>query len=255
MMKRIRKVLLWTGVALLALAAALTVALVIVHEPRPIGREGSEADDLARQMEDAVDLEAWSRTKAIRWTFAGRNRHLWDRQRNLARVSWDDTVVLLRLGDRSGLVFRRGQEVDGREAREACERAYAAWINDSFWLNPISMFRGEGVSRAAVPLDGGQRGLLVSYSTGGLTPGDAYLWLLGEEGLPSAWRMWVSIIPIGGLEASWTGWQTLSTGARVSTRHVGPMGLALELTDVSGAETLQALSGEEDPFALLVSVD
>nr|MBK7066096.1 hypothetical protein [Deltaproteobacteria bacterium] len=52
--------------------------------------------------------------------------------------------------------------------------------------------------------------------------------------------MWVSIIPIGGLEASWEGWTRLSTGALVATRHqMGPK--RMELRDVAGAETLAAL--------------
>jgi hypothetical protein len=58
--------------------------------------------------------------------------------------------------------------------------------------------------------------------------------------------MWVSIIPIGGLEASWEGWIQLSTGAWVSTVHeVGPM--TLTLTDVKGAASVMELLGE-DPF-------
>jgi hypothetical protein len=203
-------------------------------------------------MEEAVDIEAWARTGAVRWTFANRHHHLWDRQRQLARVSWDDTVVLLRLGDRSGRVYIEDREVEGDDAREALDRAFAAWVNDSFWLNPIAKFRDDGVSRATVPLDDGGEGLLIAYSSGGLTPGDAYLWILGEDGFPRAWRMWVSIIPVGGIEVSWTGWQTLATGARISTRHRGPFGITLELTGVGGAETLAALV-DEDPFAPLVS--
>lgn len=251
-MKRINKVLKWVGVALIAVVVVLATALLIMHEPRPTGDEGPAADEIARHMEEAVNIGAWERTKAVRWTFAGRNSHLWDRERNLVRVSWDDTVVLLRLNDRGGLVLREGREVSGSDAEEALGEAYAAWINDSFWLNPIAMFRGEGVSRATVPLAAGGDGLLISYEAGGLTPGDAYLWLPGEGGLPRAWHMWVSIIPIGGLEVSWSEWETLSTGARISTRHTGPLGFEFELTDLAGAESLEALSEGADPFAPLL---
>jgi len=249
-MKRLKKALKWSGVGLLLLVVAGLVTFVVVDEPRPSGREGAAADALAARLEEAVDVEAWRRTGAVRWTFAGRRSHLWDRERGFVRVSWGDVSVLLRTEQRTGRASRAGRELRGAEAGSLVDEAYAGWINDSFWLNPIAMFRGEGVSRALVELEGGEEGLLVAYSSGGLTPGDAYLWLVGEEGLPRAWRMWVSIIPLGGVETSWEGWQTLATGARVATRHAGPFGITLELTDVEGAETLAALV-EEDPFAAL----
>jgi len=248
---RMKRGLLGAAIVLTVIAGALLVTAVVVHEPRPSGVEGPEADALASRIEEAVDLDAWARTGAVRWTFAGRNRHLWDRQRELAQVHWGETVVLLRLSDRTGRVYDGGHEVRGEDAREALEGAYSKWVNDSFWLNPITQFRGDGVSRSTVPLDEGGPGLLIAYSAGGLTPGDAYLWVPGEDGLPTAWRMWVSIIPVGGLEASWTDWQTLSTGVRISTRHAGPLGITVELTDVDGAETLDALVEGPDPFAPL----
>ena len=125
-----------------------------------------------------------------------------------------------------------------------------AWVNDAFWLNPLAKLRDEGVSLAVVD-DDGEESLLVSYASGGLTPGDAYLWRVGPDGTPTAWKLWVSILPIGGVETSWEGWVTLDTGARISTRHAGPLGLTLELTDVEGATTLDALVDGPDPFAPL----
>lgn len=249
-MKKLRGALKWSAVALLALVVAATIAFFVVDEPRPTGREGADADALATRLEKAVDVEAWRRTGAVRWSFAGKRSHLWDRERDLVRVRWSDVEVLLRTQERTGIAYRSGNEVPGEVGTALVEEAYAGWINDSFWLNPIAMFRGEGVSRAAVQLENGDEGLLISYSSGGLTPGDAYLWLAGEDGLPQAWRMWVSIIPVGGVETSWEGWQTLATGARIATRHVGPFGLTLELTNVEGAATLAELV-EDDPFAAL----
>ena len=248
---RLKRGLIIAAIVLTSIVGALLITALVVHEPRPSGHEGPAADALASRMEEAVDLDAWARTGAVKWTFSGRNTHLWDRQRELALLRWGDTLVLLRLRELTGRVYEAGKEVKGDDAKEALERAYAKWINDSFWLNPIAQFRGDGVSRATVPLEGGGRGLLIAYSKGGLTPGDAYLWIPGEEGLPKAWRMWVSIIPVGGVETSWSNWQTLSTGARISTRHVGPLGITVELTDVDGAETLSALQEGPDPFAPL----
>ncbi len=63
----------------------------------------------------------------------------------------------------------------------------------------------------------------------------------GAKGAPpTAWRMWVHVIPIVGLAASWEQWATLSTGAKVSTLHrIGPV--TMQLTDVAGAATLSEL--------------
>jgi hypothetical protein len=238
----------WFVIVVGALCALIAVAFFLIDEPLPEGRAGPEADALASRLEQAVNIEAWHRTGAVRWEFAGRQRHLWDRTRKVARVQWGDTTALVRLDDQRGRAYHDGQELQGDEARRAIERAYAFWVNDSFWLNPLAMFRGDAVQRELVRLEDGGEGLLITFSSGGLTPGDSYLWLADENGLPRAWRMWVSIIPIGGVATSWEGWQTLSTGARVATTHVGPIGLTIELTDVAGAPTLSELVDGPDPF-------
>lgn len=249
-MRRWKKVLAWIGGVLAVLVVGIVVAGLIAHEPRPEGVRGPEAEAYAERMERAVDLDAWARTGAVRWTFAGAHEHLWDRARHVVRVRWGGDEALIREGP-SGRAYRDGHELSGEEARDVIESAYAYWINDSFWLNPIAKMRDEGVTRAIVELEGGGEGLLVSYASGGLTPGDAYLWIAGDDGLPREWRLWVSIIPIGGVSTTWEEWVTLSTGARIATRHVGPLGLTLELEDVEGAETLDALIDEPDPFAPL----
>ncbi len=244
-MKRFAK---WAGASLLVLVLLVGAGLALAHEPRPDGREGPAAQALAARVEAAVDVDAWARTGAVRWTFAGRNEHLWDRERDLSRVAFGDVVVLQRLDRSAALVTRGGAVVQGGEASELADQAYAAFINDSFWLNPLAKLRDDGVTLSVVDLEGGAEGLLVSYASGGLTPGDAYLWRVGDDGLPSAWQMWVSILPIGGVEVGWGGWVELSTGARVSTRHETAIGVTLELTDVEGAATIYDLIGERDPF-------
>lgn len=250
-MRRLLRVL---GAVVLALCALLLTTRLVLSAPRPEATPGPDGDALATAMNAAVNQAAWQATGAVRWTFAGRNQHLWDRTRGLARVSWGDTVVLVDLGKQQGRATEDGQPVTGRKAERLVEKAYAAWINDSFWLNPVVKAFDEGTTRSVVTPtgdDAGHRGLLISYSSGGLTPGDAYLWLLDEQSRPVAWRMWVSVIPVGGVRASWEGWTTLSTGAQVSTLHrLGPVTLAL--TDVAGAATLAELEPGPDPFAPLM---
>lgn len=231
-----------------ALLIVLGVGRAALSRPLPDGAPTAEADAAARALIAAVDGEAWERTGAVTWNFAGRHTHLWDRQRTMHQLVSDggDTVVRYSLTTMKGVATIRGEAAPPEKTEKLIQSAYAAWINDSFWLNPVVKAFDEGTVRILVPLEEGGQGVMVQYRQGGLTPGDSYLWIPGPDGRPKAWRMWVSIIPIGGLEATWAGWTQLSTGAWVSTEHkIGPM--TLTLTDVKGAASVMELLGE-DPF-------
>jgi hypothetical protein len=230
------------------LMAALFVAGWLANEPRPVGAPGEAADALARKIEEKVGKEAWDRTGAVWWSFGDRYVHLWDRSRSFARVRWKDVEVLLDLSTRKGLATKAGGRVEGAEGDELVAHAYQRWINDSFWLNPLVKLFDEGTTRALVKGEDGRDALLVTYSSGGSTPGDAYLWILGDDGLPEAWKMWVGILPIGGLELTWERWIELPHGARISTLHEGVF--TLEMKDVQAAPSVTAVEAE-DPFAPL----
>jgi hypothetical protein len=237
------------------LAAFLVVGLLglavlgySLSEPRPEGRPGPKADALARLMEASVDKEAWDRTGAVRWSFFERHHYVWDRDHDLVELRWGDSRALFRTGDRSGRAWHAGSEQTGEDAAKALSTAYEYWINDSFWLNPVVKFFDPGVERALVQLDDGRDALLISYSSGGVTPGDAYLWIVGDDDLPKAWRMWVQIIPIGGIETSWEGWEELATGAKVSTQHEGWGRTMTFISNLQGAENLEGLNVEPGLF-------
>lgn len=246
-----KKFLKWASFILLGLLFLAILAGWWVHEPRPEGYgSAAEADSLARAMQMAVDDSAWDETGAVRWTFAGMNRHLWDRERSLAQVEWENVRVLVELGTQRGVAFVDGARADTGEEAELVKAAWAKWVNDSFWLNPIGKLFDEGTTRQLMRWEDGSEGLLISYRSGGTTPGDAYGWKLRTDGRPMRWKMWVSVIPIGGLEASWEGWQQLQTGVWVATQHqMGPV--TLEMTELEGAATLEQLMPGKDPFAPL----
>lgn len=250
----LRWVLLGLGGLVVLLVGGVVVGLAALHEPLPEGRTDCGADEALRSMIAAVDGAAWERTGAVQWSFSGRNDHLWDRQRHLARVVSGDRTVLVDLTTRNGRAWDGGQELQGSARDAALDAAWAAWANDSFWLNPIVKAFDEGTTRRCVQLADGRDAYLVRYASGGVTPGDAYAWVPGgEAGRPAGWTMWVGILPIGGVETGFTDWVQLDTGAWVATEH--PLawfdGVSVSLSDVRGAATLVELTGGDDPFAPL----
>lgn len=246
--RRILKVLLGLIVLLVLLGLGLYLAL---NEERPDGESGEAAEALARRMMSSVNEEGWAATRAVTWTYGGRFNHLWDVERHFVRVRRDGFEALVNLNTIEGVATQDGQALSGAALEEAVQRGYAAWANDSFWLNAMNKAFDPGTSRSLVSTPEGDA-LMISYASGGVTPGDSYLWHFDENGRPKSWQMWVSIIPIGGLSASWSGWEQLATGAWVSTQHeIGP--LTIEVTDLAGAASLAELEPGDDPFAALVA--
>lgn len=239
------------ALALVVLGAAGYAAFLFVDEAIPASQpDPKRVDDIAKRFAEVVNLDAWANTGAVRWSMGGRRNHVWDRQRGFAAVHMDDVSVLLSTADQTGIVLRGDAPVTGDEAAKLLSKAYSWWINDSFWLNPIAKIDDPGVERSVVKLDDGRYGLFLRYTSGGTTPGDSYLWIPDTNGVPEAWKMWTSIIPVGGIRVTWDKWQTLATGAKVATLHE-MAAISFELTDVEGAETITGLFPDGDPFAEL----
>jgi hypothetical protein len=246
-MRRLLQVL--GALLLLAALAAGGLVLAVRHPGPPSGTSGPEADQVAHALERAINLDSWKATGAIQ--FSNGSRHiLWDKKRNLARVEWRGKKVLLDVGKKSGRAFEEGQEASGQARAQLVDKAWKIFINDSFWLNPLAKLFDDGVTRSAARVDD-QDALIVSYASGGATPGDSYVWLLnGQDGRPRAWRMYVSILPVAGIEATWENWTLLSTGAYVATTHL-VLGMPLvRLTNVEAGAKLSDLV-PEDPFTSL----
>jgi len=243
--KRNRRIFYLTPMVLF-FGLGTTVALL--SKPLPEGTASEEADRLAHAMEDAIHTDAWDQLEAVSWTFMGKHHHLWDKRRNYAEVRWgrarQERVVRLDLGERGrALVWRGGKLLTGKKADKLVEEAYSHWCNDAYWLNPLAKLFDSGTTRKVVDAVEGHRRLLLTYTGGGVTPGDSYLYTLGQDNLPIFWEMWVSIIPIGGLKVSFEGWTTLPGGAIISTSHaLGPM--KLELTDIKAGPLLE-LAGSD----------
>ena len=249
-MKKLFKII---GYVLLTLVVLLGAAFFMFNEKLPIGVKGVKAEALAQKMIQAVNKTAWDSTHFIRWASRAGNTIVWDKQRNLAQVEWKNNKVLLDIYKVSGKAWENQTEVaDPKKAKDLVEKAYKIFINDAFWLNPVVKIYDEGVTRSLVILADGREGLLVSYASGGVTPGDSYLWLVDAHGLPTAWKLWVKVLPLGGIEMSWEDWITLPTGAKVATMHTGKAtGAKIPLTNVKSAARLEELGLNEDLFSMI----
>ena len=248
-----KKVLKWTGISLSVLLIGLALFGWWMNEPRPRGLPAAEADELAFKMLRAVDKSAWDTTRFLQWSFPGGHDYLWDKSRDLVAVTWKDNRVLLRTRSVTGKAFTAGRAVSGEAADRLIQKAWAIFCNDSWWLiAPYKVF-DPGTQRSLVTLEDGRQGLMVEYASGGVTPGDAYVWLLDESGLPVSYKMWVKILPVGGLEFAWEDWQTLQTGARIAAVRKGPW--TLSIGKISGAASLAGVGLTEDPFAELGEQD
>lgn len=235
------------GIVVLGLILAVGILAVgarfALAKPLPEGTPGPEAEALADRMATAIDADGWAATGAVRWTIFG-HQYLWDRERNLVRYEDGRGVVLTEGWRPMGRAFRDGEEVGGRWKDKRVAHAYASFVNDAFWAFAPTKVRDEGTSRSRV----GPDELLVQYGSGGVTPGDAYLWELGPDGLPVAFRIWARVLPIPGVRVEWTDWTTLATGVKVATRRsAGAVGFTV--TDLAAAAHLTDLVPGEDPFA------
>lgn len=224
-LRRIGRVIL--GVLLL-LILAFGVLYFIYNEQLPEGTTGPQADLLAQKMLKAINEDAYNNTRYLEWSFIdGAHQYKWDKENGKVDVKWDDYTVKLNLNNTSNsIVNKEGTTLSAKESRDLTNTAWDYFNNDSFWLvAPFKVF-DKGTTRSIVTLDDGSEGLLVTYSSGGTTPGDSYLWKLQTNGFPESFQMWAGVIPIGGVEATWDDWQVMESGVFLPTSHkMGPVTL------------------------------
>ena len=225
----------------------------VIAEPLPDGKEGKKAEDLTDRILKDINYEAWVHTGVVEWSFRGIRNHLWDRERHFARLEWDDCISWIDLSTRTGRVKCQNQFLINPQNQEKLNEAWEIWANDSFWLNPLAKLRDEGTTRKIIETPNNLPSLLVTYQTGGVTPGDSYLWKINNSGRVTDCQMWVKVLPVGGMQFTWDGWIKLSTGAMISSSHKGFV--SVNLTDIRAGHNLKSLYPNEDPFRLLLHSD
>lgn len=195
----------------------------------------ADADEMAHKMLKALNKEAWDSLAFVSFSFRDAHDYYWDKQNNIVLVSWKNNKVTLDLNSLEGGVIVDGARVEGDKAEKLRQKAWSFWCNDSFWFYaPFKVF-DKGVKRSVVQMEDGNQGLMVSYESGGVTPGDKYMWILDENYLPTGWKMWVKIIPIKGVYTSWEKYVTLEGGAKVASFHKNGQ-LTLGITKIKSGD-------------------
>jgi hypothetical protein len=214
-----------------ALKAALPLALLALTLTAAVpaaGAEDAKAAALADRVLDAMGGEdAWQATRFLRFNFFGFRTHHWDRYTGAHRFEGktregESYVVLHDLDSREGEAWLNGEKLDGEALAEWLERAYGAWINDTYWLIMPYKLRDPGVHLA---YDGEEEidgvvfdKLLLTFDGVGLTPGDRYwAFIRRDSGLMERWAyhlqdweadkepthwQWLDWQPYGGIKLS-----------------------------------------------------
>ncbi|WP_405369203.1 hypothetical protein [Nonlabens sp. Asnod2-A12] len=231
-MKKIFRFLLKSILAILAIVLIAVITLKLIYnEDVPQGTSGKPADDLAFKILEAIDHKQFTEAREIHWTFRGVNRYEWKVQQNLVDVYWDNYRVSYQTQfPKISFAFKDGKTLKGKEKDDAIAYAAKNFNNDSFWVVAPHKVLDIGTTRELITEDGKEK-LLVKYNSGGTTPGDAYLWEVDENYRPTSFKMWVSILPLDGLEAKWSDWE-MTAGDFPLAQKRSILGITIPVTDL-----------------------
>src|SRR5215218_3731277 len=118
----------------LAILTAVSLAGALTAQAAP------SASDVANQVMQALGgKEAWDSTHYLRFSFAGRRTHHWDKWTGRHRLEGQTPegqkyVVLHNINTHQGEDWIDGKKAEGDAAKEWLDRAYGAWVNDTYWL-------------------------------------------------------------------------------------------------------------------------
>ena len=225
-----KKIFKFIGILLLLLIVAGSLFYFINNESLPEGKKGKDADALAIKMLNALDGNAYENTEILKWSFRNKHFYTWNKQENIVHISWAEYKVTLHTKQPEKSILYIGGKISNNQ--ELINRAQNFFNNDSFWLiAPYKIF-DSGTERRIVKHNN-KDALLITYTSGGSTPGDSYLWILDDNYLPISFKMWTSIIPLGGVSATWSNLKSTKSGIKLPTKHkLSLFGMEIDMGNV-----------------------
>jgi hypothetical protein len=195
-----------------------------------------DKEQVFQKVWDAVGGKStFEKSRYLQFTFAaerngqmgnGRN-HIWDRYTGDYRFETKGadgkiSVVLFNVNTQKGSAFENGNALPDTTATKMVKKAYAAFINDSYWLMVPLKLQDPGVNtalEASEDLNGIKCEVIhLNFDKVGLTPGDQY-WLFVDDktGEIIQWKFLLQ----GQTKSSvfqWEPYQDLGNGLKLSTK-------------------------------------
>ncbi len=216
-MKRILKLISISAATIFIIIAAVFLGLYSKYNsPIPKGIKGIKANNLAKNILKSLNYDAYNNTNFISWKTSG-TQYIWDKHHKTVEISWGKNQLNFNQDFPNKSIIKTPKNLSDKEKNILISKAEKKFNNDSFWLiAPFKLF-DKNVARYYVPPTATENAsLLITYKSGGTTPGDTYQWFVDDNFIPSKYKMWVSIIPIKGLPASWENWKTSTTGIKLA---------------------------------------
>jgi hypothetical protein len=217
----------------------LLAVLLITAVLRPVpARNDTLPDAVDRIWNHLGGRGAFEEARVLEFTWAVEKggarltarHHLWDRYSGSyvfgmrEKESGDSIEVHMNVTTRKGSAFRNGVEMGAEQSLKQVENAYAAYINDSYWLLCPTKLEDPGVKLTMVTEDSlpGVSVLHLAFENVGLTPGDQYWLYVQGDGRITRWRYLLESGREGIFE--WRDEKDCGMGIRLSTNKVAADG-------------------------------
>lgn len=160
----------------------------------PAAAQGNKAQEMAQKvMHQMGGKQGWDNTRFIAWSFRDQYQ-VWDKKADRYRWEKDSLIAIINTRTKDGRVYVAGKELqNGEEKRKLLEKAYAAWINNAYWLVMPFKLQDPGVNLKYIgggkTMDGAAADMLeMTFDHVGLTPENKYhLWIDKKSGLITQW--------------------------------------------------------------------
>lgn len=166
-----------------------------------VGASAQATDAKAKSIAEKVmksmgGEKAWNKTRYLAWTFNNQYQ-VWDKHQNRFRWERDSLVAIIDTQTKDGNVYVAGQELQNPEEKQKLlDRAYALWINNSYWLVMPFKLKDDGVTLKYIgegtTMAGEEADILeMTFESVGLTPQNKYrLWVNKKDELITQWAFY-----------------------------------------------------------------